>query len=368
MLGSVNAGEVSAKVPVLSAPAPDPVLDPWAWATLYKNDANPYVQLFKLRGRYQGQYHWVESEQGDAEGWENRRPRLGFDAKLFRKTVEMRFEAQASNGFDPLYDRLADAWIKWKPSDTFSLSVGRQKANIGYYDWLEPLDEQPTFERSQIFGQLAVDRSTSVIAKGKVNDFSWQTGVYSNDLDREFGSLEGGVSFGAGIGYDFKAALNLARADWRLDWLHSEIEAGDSILNRYEDIFATTLVLKDGRWSLIGEAFAGLGGAPDVFGMFVQSGYDLLPKKLQVVGRVSFTTGDGPDSVRVQRRYEREVPDLTGGGLGERYHAAYLGMQYFINGDKLKLMAGAEYSHLDGGGNGGDFDGVTVLSGIRFSF
>ena len=69
-----------------------------------------------------------------------------------------------------------------------------------------------------------------------------------------------------------------------------------------------------------------------------------------------------------QSRYEREAPQLTGGGRGERYQAGYLGLQYFIHGDRLKLMAGAEYAHLDGGGNGGDFEGLTLLTGIRLSF
>ena len=31
-------------------------------------------------------------------------------------------------------------------------------------------------------------------------------------------------------------------------------------------------------------------------------------------------------------------------------------------------MAGAEYARLDGGGNGGDFEGLTLLTGIRLSF
>ena len=48
--------------------------------------------------------------------------------------------------------------------------------------------------------------------------------------------------------------------------------------------------------------------------------------------------------------------------------AAYLGFQYFIYGDKLKLLGGAEYASVDGGGDGGDYDGWTVLTGIRFSF
>ena len=342
--------------------------DLWSLATLYKNDANPILQEFKLRGRYQGQYHWLDSGQGDADGWENRRSRFGFDAKLFRKRIEIRLDAQSNDGFDPLYDRLVDAYLKWKPADAFSLTLGRQKPQIGYYDWLQSTNNQPTFERSQIFGQLRVDRATGAVAEGKVDRFTWQAGIYANDVDREFGSLDGGVSFSAGIGFDFKEPLGLEKADWRFDWLHSDIETGDTVLNRYENILSSTVWLKDGGWSLVGEAFLGTGEAPDVFGFFIQPAFDLVAKKLQAVARYSFSTGDGPDSVNLQRRYESEAPALTGGGRGETYQAAYLGLQYFIHGDKLKLLAGAEYGHLDGGGNGGDFDGFTFLTGVRFSF
>jgi len=212
----------------------------WKLATLYKNDQNPFLQELKLRGRYHGQYYWLDSDQGSNDAWEDRRSGFGIDAKLFGKKIELRIDAQSSDGFDPFYNGLVDAYIKWKPSDAFSLTLGRQKPQIGYYDFLQSTNNQPT--------------------------------------------------------------------------------------------------------------------------------YDLIPKKLQLVARYTFANGDGPDSVTAQGRYERTAPDLTGSGRGETYHAAYLGAQYFIYGDKLKVLAGAEYADLDGGGNGGDYNGSTFLTGVRVSF
>jgi phosphate-selective porin OprO and OprP len=367
-----------ATVPAFAGPPADkpaPVEKPavseldrlWSLATLYKNPANPFLQEFKLRGRYQGQYHWLDSDQGDDDGWENRRSRFGFDAKLLHD-FDLRVDFQSNDEFDPFYDRLVDAYLKWHPSENFSLTLGKQKPQIGYYDWLQSTNAQPTFERSQIFNQLRVDRVTGAVAEGKHGKWSWQAGVYSNDVDREFGGFDGGWSAGLGIGYDFKEAWALDKADFRFDWLHSSHDSVDTVLNRYDDILSATLWLKEGRWSLVTEAFYATGTAPDAFGFYIQPTYDLIPKKLQAVARYSFATGDGPDSLTAQSRYERTAPSLTGGGRGETYHAAYLGVQYFIHGDKLKLLAGAEYAHLDGGGNGGDFDGITALTGIRFSF
>jgi phosphate-selective porin OprO/OprP len=370
----LRAGEITTEPPAAAAPKQDQQSafdEIWGLATLYKNDANPFIQEFKLRGRYQGQYYWLDSDQGDDDDWENRRSRFGFDAKLFDKKIEVRLDAQSNDEFDPFYDRLVDAYVKWKPSETFSLTIGKQKPQIGYYDWLQSTNTQPTFERSQIFNQLRVDRATGAVLEGKSGHWTWQAGVYSNDVNREFGQFEGGWSYGAGFGYDFKHAWDVEKADWRFDWLHSDHDSVDSVLNRYDDILSTSLWVKTGYWNFVTEAFYATGGSGrdgDVFGIFFQPTYDVVPKKLQLVGRLTWTTGDGRDSVIAQSRYERAAPGLTGGGRGDEYYAGYLGLQYFIYGDKLKLMAGAEYAHLDGGGNGGDFEGVTALTGIRFSF
>ena len=56
------------------------------------------------------------------------------------------------------------------------------------------------------------------------------------------------------------------------------------------------------------------------------------------------------------------------GGMVSFGHAAYFGVNYYIYGHKLKLMAGTEYHHMDGGGDGGDFDGWTSTVGLRMSF
>lgn len=346
----------------------------WNFATLYKDDSNPYIQEFKLRGRYQGQYHIVDGGQDTEDDWEDRRSRFGFDAKLFEKKVEVRVDFQSNDGFRDLYDGLVDAYVKYKPTDDLAITVGRTKPIIGYYDWLSSTNATPTFDRSQIFNQLSIDRATGVTVEGKYDQFAWQAGVYSNsidpdrnDFDQAFGEFNGGYSFTLGAGYDFSKVLNVKKADFRLDWLHSDRDADSNVLNRYDDVVSSTFYVQDGLWSFVAEGYYATGGDGnngDVFGAFLQGTYDVLPKKLQLVGRYSFAFGDGEQSLRRQTRYESRVVD----GRGDQYQALYLGTQYFINGDKLKLLAGAEYSDLSGGPAGRDFEGVTYLTGIRFSF
>ncbi len=348
--------------------------DLWNFATLYKDDSNPILQEFKLRGRYQGQYHIVDGGQDTEDDWEDRRSRFGFDAKMFDKKVDVRVDFQSNDGFRDIYDGLVDAYIKWKPVDSLSITAGRMKPLIGYYDWLQSSNITPTFDRSQIFNQLSIDRATGLTFEGKYDLFTWQAGIYSNsidpdrnDFDQALGEFNAGSSYSLGVGYDFSKALDVKKADFRLDWLHSDRKVDSSVLNRYDDVISSTFWLQDGLWSFVAEGYYGTGGDGndgDVLGGFLQGTYDVIPKKLQLVGRYSFAYGDGEQSLRRQTRYESRVVD----GRGDQYQALYLGTQYFINGDKLKLLAGAEYSNLSGGPEGRDFEGVTYLTGIRFSF
>lgn len=351
----------------------------WSHATLYQDGRNPYFQEFKLRGRYQGQYWDVDADQGSQSKWEDRRIRLGFDAKLFEKQVEVRLDFQSSDGFDEFYDGLVDAYIRWKPTDWLSITAGRQQPKIAQYDWLNSNIAQPTFERSQIFGQLGVNRATGLTVEGNAADLTWRSGVYSNDTpnstggsgafgDGEFGDFNGGVSFTLGGGYDLRHLLDLDKAEVWLDWLHSNREEDDSVLGKYDDVISSTFWVKEGPATLVIEAFFARGGDgtnSDVFGFSIQPTYDLIPKTLQLVGRYSRANSEGPLGVQGQARYERKVAGNK--GLGDSYHSLYAGAQYFIYGDKLKLMAGAEWAWLDHE-DGESYDGVTLLTGVRLSF
>lgn len=350
----------------------------WSRATLYKDDANPLLQEFKLRGRYQGQYHHTDSDRGTDSDWEDRRSRFGFDAKLFEKQLEIRADFQSNDGFRDVYDGLVDAYIRWKPSKTLSITAGKTKPLIGQYDWLESTNSQPTFERSQIFNQLNINRATALTVEGSIDAFTWRAGVYSNDTpsstggtgswgDGEFGDLNGGFSYSAGIGYDFKNELNIEKADFRIDWLHSDREAGDLVLGRYDNIVAATFWLKEGPAALVIEAYHASGGDganTDVLGFFIQPTYDIVPGKIQLVGRYSYAASEGDTGIRPQSRYEAPAGALR----GDSYHAFYAGGQYFIHGDKLKLLAGVEYAALGDSSSSDSYDGYTFLTGLRLSF
>lgn len=136
-------------LPLSGQTASDPSLDSlWQRAILYQDDANPFLQEFKLRGRYHGQYHEVRSDSGDEHDWDDRRSRLGFDAKLFVKKLEIRMDFQSNDGFEEIYDGLVDAYLRWKPSPTLNITVGKLQPLIAYNEWLSSANDLNTVERS----------------------------------------------------------------------------------------------------------------------------------------------------------------------------------------------------------------------------
>ena len=84
--------------------------------------------------------------------------------------------------------------------------------------------------------------------------------------------------------------------------------------------------------------------------------------KLQLVTRLQIATSVDPNGLRVPGRYER----LAAGDdeSGNTYLSGYLGLNYYIYGNKLKIMNGIEYSQM----GGGNFDGYTMMTGLRMSF
>lgn len=363
------AGTVSApKAPVKEAPAEESVFDKiWGLTTLYKSKENPVIQKLAFTGRYHGQYAWLDSDQGNFDDYEHRRFRLGLTAQVFQD-FELKGEmfGDLNSGGD-FYEGFTEVFVAWKPDDAFKLTVGKHKPRFTL-DWDTSSRELLTFERNILLNNFGIDYETGVSASGKKGNWAYFAGVFNNDTgnpgdESEFGELSGGFSYVASLSYDLKDAFGVDKAVLRGDYIHIEHDETDDLLTKFDNGFAASLNLKQGKAGLVTEAIYGEGSDGDAWGIYVMPSYDIT-KKLQVVARYTFADSSD-DVLRLQSRYERRAPELTDGGNGGRYHAGYLGVNYFIYGHKLKLMAGVEYSQMDGGSDGGDFEGVTALTGIR---
>ena len=357
---AAKAGEDSAKS--LSTPVAEKELSLfdkiWSLPTLYKNDDNAFLQEFKIIGRYHGQYHRVDATQGVNDGWENRRIRIGAQAKLF-DFIKLVGQINIDDDFNPFYGSIDEAFADIDLGNG-TLTIGKFKPEFTH-EYKTSSKRIATFERSLLVNQLIPDKSSGISYAGKAGDFRYSLGLYSGDGDAEFGGFNENVFSLVTVGKD------LGFADWEFGYLYNG-EEGQSNTADYRHSFSSALVFGgDGPLKVATDLIYANGFEDDAYGLVILPTYDIT-EKLQVVGRYQYAHGEN-DSLRAQSRYERQAPNITDGGFGEDYHAFYAGLNYFIYGDKLKLMTGVEYSDLnDDSGDGGDFEGWSVFTGVRMYF
>ena len=352
----------------------------WDLPVLYKNKNNPVLQEFSLQGRLQLQWGTGTSDQGSygsedrpeevlwGDAIEVRRWRLGFKSVWFHQ-FKLEGQIDISPNFDPeFYGQIYDLYLTWAPNDAFNLSAGKFKANFFGLEQSTSSKEILTIERGLLANALFPGELTGVRANGKKNGFVYGAAIYAGDQVREFTEDTAGTVVQAHVGYDLKKQVGLDKALIRLDYQNSSDAANSGGGARFEHAFSLNAQLAKNQWLLSSEVLAATGqaGTGDVWGINVIPAYNIT-KQLQVVGRYQYAHGEN-DGLRLQNRYERLAPELTNGGRGDDYHAAYLGLNYYIYGHKMKLMAGTEYHHMDGGGNGGDFDGFTTTVAFRMFF
>ena len=379
----------------------------WSAATLYKDDNNPILQEFDLQGRLQVQYADGHSSNGhfDTEDYKNagkdeavwgdkleaRRAYFGFKSKWFQN---WKFEGQIdvdTDGMDgpggdgTLYKDIYDLYLTYAPSDELNVSIGKQEVKLTREQEVSS-KEIVTFERSAIANMVHPGNLTGIWANGKGIQEHWlyEAGLYANDQVREFSELDAGALFLGKIGYDYSEQSKLDSAVVAFRYAHNtdpgfkstDIDPNYSFSSSpaFSDTFSISNDITQGRFGLLTEVIYGVGddnlAQSDVLALDIIPTY-FIADGLQLAGRLQFATSSDPDGIKLQSRYEGISPEndpLTGkrtsDSAGNAYFSAYLGLNYYIYANKLKIMNGLEYSHL----GGGDYDGTTFLSGLRFSF
>ena len=361
------AGESAvSKTPLDAAPPADEksVYDQiWSLATLYKSDTG-FLNEISLTGRYNGQFWAADSETESDEGWENRRIRIGLKGK-FLKDWEFNSQVDLNTEGGELYNGLTDSFIAWKPSKAFNLTLG--KHHVEYtQEGSTSSTKILTLERSLLVNQVwpSPEYITGASVSGQVEKFLYRAGVYAGDFEKEYTRFDGGAGYLASVGYDFGKDAGLDTGIVKFDVFYNDGDSGNTAFRNYEATESFNVTVKKGPFGLVTDLIyaQGLGSTSDVWGLVLLPSYDIT-KKLQLVAKYQFATADTANGLTAARRYEREV----GGGSGDTYNAGYVGVNYYLYGDKLKLMTGFEYAKLDGG-TGAGYEGWSVISGVRLSF
>ena len=79
------------------------------------------------------------------------------------------------------------------------------------------------------------------------------------------------------------------------------------------------------------------------------------------MARYTYLHSSDDNGLRLNR-YEGDAVS----GRGDEYHEAFIGLNWFIYGHKLKWQNGMQYTHMDDAADdGGKYDGWGFTSGLR---
>jgi hypothetical protein len=336
----------------------------WSLSELYKNNENSYIQKFDLVGRYHGQY-WIADSEGNYDNdWENRRMYVGFNTRFFHNfTIEV--QISITDDFDPFYNALYDAFLQWEDdAGDFAISIGR----LDYvYTGLERTGSSKkikTMERALLVNQVMPGEVVGIYLKDKKGTFSYQAGLFCGSIEDEFTSFEGGFSALLGIGYELP--LFYDKGVLHLDYLYNNGHEDNNAFKLYGNI--VSLWHEGHRGPLeIGIDLTAAGGVDEqsnVFGLTLLPAYDLFQNlilggdKLQLALRYHYASSSDDYGLQFNKRYEQPVTS----GKGDSYNSYYVGLNYYLYQQKLKLMSGIEYFNM---GGVADDDEVNTLDGDR---
>ncbi len=355
------------------APKEQSVFDKiWALPVLYKNNENPILEEFALTGRAQFDYFNVDSNRGDNDFFEIRRMRFGVDSywadRFIQVKATMETNLRSFNADEVFYNRFTDLFIGFKFSDALNVRVGKLEPHFGYdrsmSDTLHKYFERTAFD-DQVFNP-GTDYEPGVNVFGKIGNWGYQLGVYSDQSDKEFGDFNGGSSYLAEISYDFSKSLQAEKAVWALDYMHMDNNANSNVFISMQNAATTYFDYQKGKFGFATQLGYGNGidSKGDIYSFMLMPTY-FLTKKLELVGRYQLMFASEDNGITTLNRQEKTVGKFT----GDTYNAVYVGMNYYLYGQKLKLMAGAQYADLSGGtGANAGYKGWTSLVGLRLFF
>lgn len=358
--------------------------DPWTicdifnYNTLYESDSGA-IRGISLHGRYHGNFVSQQEDVGGVtnngfHGWYHRRFRLAVevefanDLKLYAESNVPDFEGLTRG---PFFDDFQDLYIEWEPSDEFFVRIGKQKQHFTRED-IESSKRVKTVERSHIVNETAQGRPWGLVVGFETGDFShevggWLYGAHAENPNWIDFDSNGGFSYN--LGYDLNETTDLF-----FDYVYADNNggatsaAGGSANNygpAYEHAFALGAEYEQGRLEVMSDIVYALnrsasGGVPagnDTWGFYIVPSYD-ISDNLEAVFRYGYMA-EGRNH-HTQRFPVRQAV--------ENYHTFYVGLQYFICGEKLKLQGGYEYATGDLLGTTTSIDSGSWMFGVRAYF
>lgn len=379
IIGLISLATLSCQAGAPAAPSEKPApAEPslydqiWGAAVLYKNKDGLLNEL-DLSGRFQFDWYGADSNRGDTYFTEIRRFRLGVDTWWLDRHMQLKATVdtnlQAYQVKSVFYNRMTDLFVNFHINDALNIRIGKFEPHFGfdreYSDNLQKFFERSFFD-DQIFNS-GNDYLSGVSFMGRIGKWGYQAAMFSNNTDREYGQFNGGQSYLAELNYDFSQDLGAEKALLALNYLHSEPNGKSTVFNTMRDAAALYFDYQKGPFGLVTQIGYGHGLVTkgDLVHFQIMPTY-MITKKLELVARFEFGQSSNDNGITTAvNREERTIGRFT----GDSQHSEYIGLNYYLYGQKLKLMIGEQHAGLTGGtGARAGYDGWTTLAGFRMFF
>lgn len=336
----------------------------WQLSRLTPKGEYPSV---KLRGRYHVQHYWVDAgDEGSADDLEHRRFRLGMDIG-FTSKVKLSFDLNMDrDGVGPLVDNFDYVSLEWKLDDATTLQFGKLRRHPLTREDGTSSNNILTIERSLVAARYLMDNLGGVYVEHERGDWTFGGGAMSGSFEDDDGlalpTLDGGLVLQGNVAYQATPETEL-----RLDYVFNDGDPDNNGLRAYRHMVSLNSESQWQRFGLITDiifASALPQSRGDLYSVVLMPHYMLTPK-LQLVGRYTYAGSYSATGVRLSSRYDRRV-DALAGDRGDDYQAWYVGLNYYIYGHKLKLMAGVEHTTLSR--PTGRYSGLTAATSLRLYF
>ncbi|MFD2157942.1 porin [Rubritalea tangerina] len=362
--------------------------------TVYSSKENPYIQKVKFFGRAQVQYAYVDASDVNGKDYhadfdEVRRLRFGGEVKFlngFKLKANANFEDddKPSGGERKFgYQSFDQAKLSYTFKDFLgleksSVTYGRHKVALGMEQHTSS-KKIKTVERSGLANKLTDGRGTGVTFGAERGAWEGTLGFFSTDNSGELlTGWDEGVAFYASTGYGFSCG------DLLLDFMYNDqdTKTADSVLydqvENYEWALSAAYMFDAAGWDFGLNAVYGDNGKQSkasregsFYGFIGLATYKFWEDKLELVGRYAWQGASKDEGIRVNSRYLRRLETISSdgdfnGGRGDSHHSLYGGLNWYMCGDRSKVMTGIEYDNLST--EPGSVDGLTYWLAYRMYF
>jgi len=335
------------------------------------------TKKLQIRGRAQWQFGYVSPDSdvagaptNDYSTFEIRRLRIGTAGSLYQN---LKFDFRMN--LLPEGANLDTAKMVYTGLEGIDIGVGKTKPTIGMEEATSSTDIL-TVERSYAANFFAADKNVGIWAEGEAGPIGLFLGAFNgeNENDNVIDS-----DLDTHFQYNFRAGFDAS------DYLPDDVSAGvffDTIQNQdndsdeayqFEQSYSLGAEVEVGAFGVMGNFLWGTltEDDADVTGLVIMPWFYVTPK-LQIVGQFDYLDSNTAGTIGVQSRYlgRAAIDDAKGDSSadkGDYWQSWYLGANYYISGNNLKVMGGLAYSTLEDDGSD-QVEAVTVYGALRMRF